>query len=441
MLNRIIVMCGVCAWMTAGTASAQTRPSNLATLFEGVFGPTGLTVSSNDVQLDGTNHAAHFNSSFQSDFRLVNIALAEQLTALPLPSPAAGFTYKFDASTGTFVRSTTSFGPILAERGATIGRHRIAFGANYQFFSFDQLDGTPLSDVPAVFRHDAYMTTPGRDDVIGTDNAIQATVTQLTGALTYGLTDRIDISAAVPIVRTRLSLLSNDTIERVGTGPETGVHYFYDPSALDNHGTSHQFFAEGEAGGVGDVVLRAKGNLLREGRRALAAGLDVRLPTGDELNLLGSGALGVRLFAALSASSRGVAPHMNVGYQWNGRSVLAGDVHSGAKADMPDQFQVDAGSDVSVNPRLSLAFDVFADRLLDSPRLRTFPFTAAGPFGSVDLRDLSFETASFWTGSGSIGLKTNVASRILINVNLRFAIGHAGLTDRLTPLVGMEWAF
>ncbi len=31
--------------------------------------------------LDGTTHAAHFNSAFQSDFRLVNIALTGQLTA------------------------------------------------------------------------------------------------------------------------------------------------------------------------------------------------------------------------------------------------------------------------------------------------------------------------------------------------------------------------
>lgn len=441
MMKKIILICVACTGILSGTASAQTRPSNLATLFEDVFGPNGLTVSSDAVQLDGTTHAAHFNSSFQSDFRLMNIAIAEQLTALPLPSPAGGFTYKFDPSTGTFIRSTTSFGPILADRGETIGRHRVAFGANYQFFSFDQLDGTSLSDVPAVFRHDAYKTTPGRDDVIATDNSVQATVMQFTGALTYGVTDRIDLSAAVPIVRTRLSLLSNDTIERVGTGADTSVHYFFDPVALNNQGTSHQVFAQGEAGGMGDVVLRAKGNVMREGRRALAVGVDVRLPTGDALNLLGSGAMGVRPFAALSASYRAMAPHVNVAYQWNGRSVLAGDVRTGAKADMPDQFQFAAGTDVSVNPHLSLVADIFGDRLLNSPRLTTFPFTATGPFGSVDLRDLSFETASFWTGSGSIGLKTNIATRLLINVNLRFAIGHNGLTDRLTPLVGLEWAF
>jgi hypothetical protein len=437
--NLLLVL--ACLLTSPIVAAAQTRPTSLAELFQDVFGPNGLVVSSDDVQLDGTTHGAHFNSSFQSDFRLMNIAVAEQLTAVPLPSPASGFTYKFDPSTGTFVRSSTSFGPILADRGETIGRHRMAFGSTYQFISFDRLDGVSLSDVPAVFRHDAYQSTPGRSDVIATANTIQATVTQFTAAITYGLTDRIDVSAAVPVVRTRVSLLSNAIVERVGTGPDLGVHYFYDPTALGSHGTAHQYYASGDAGGMGDVLLRVKGTVMREGRRALAAGVDARLPTGDELNLLGSGAFGVRPFAALSATYGPVAPHVNVAYQWNGRSVLAGDVTAGVKGGMPDQFQYAAGADVTVSPRLNLIFDLLGQRLLQSPRLSTFPFVATGPYGSVPLRDLQFQTASFWTGSGSIGLKANVAPKVLINLNLRFAVGRAGLTDRLTPLAGVEWAF
>ena len=111
----------------AALAQSQ-RPPTLSTLFEDIFGPRGLVLNSDDVQLDGSNHAAHFNSAFQSEFRLMNVALTSQLATVPLPSPASGFTYHFDPQTGTFVRSTRSFGPILAERGETIGRGRIAFG-------------------------------------------------------------------------------------------------------------------------------------------------------------------------------------------------------------------------------------------------------------------------------------------------------------------------
>jgi hypothetical protein len=425
----------------AAPAAAQARPSTLATLFEDVFGPNGLVVSSDDVLLDGSNHAAHFNSSFQSDFRLMDIALTSQLAAVPVPSPASGFTYKFDPSTGTFVRSTRSYGPILTDRGETIGRGRIAFGSNLQYFSFDRLDGVTLTDVPAVFRHDAYLSTGGRSDVIATHNGIQASVRQFTSALTYGITDRLDVSVAVPLVRTRLSITSDATIERVGTGTNLGVHYFLDPNALGGHGTTRQFFVSGEAAGIGDILLRAKGTILREGGRSMAAGLDVRIPSGDERNLLGAGAMGLRPFAALSTTFGAASPHVNVAYQWNGKSLLAGDVKAGVKGDMPDQFGYAVGTDVSVNPHLSLVFDLLGQRFIHSPRLQTFPFVAKGPFGSEDLSDLRFVTDSFWTSSGSIGLKANIAARLLIDANLRFALTDGGLTDRITPLIGLEWAF
>ena len=426
---------------SAATAAAQDRPATLSTLFEDVFGPRGLVLNSDDVQLDGSNHAAHFNSAFQSEFRLMNVALTSQLATVPLPSPASGFTYHFDSTTGTFVRTTRSFGPILADRGETIGRGKIAFGYTYQFFSFDHLDGISLANVPAVFTHDSADLGGGRSDVVSTANTIEATVSQLTGALTYGLTDRIDVSLAVPVVRTRLSLLSNATIHRVGTGANLGVHYFRDPDAIGGHGASRQYYAEGSAGGVGDLVARVKTTLMREGTRAFAAGVDVRLPTGDERNLLGSGSPGLRPFAAISASAGRFAPHANVAYQWNGESSLAGDVRSSTKADLPDQFVYAVGADVLVAERLSVVFDVFGQRVVDSPRLVARTSTRSGVAGTVTLPDILFATESYWTSAGGLGLKANLAPRLLVTFNLRFAIADGGLTDRLSPLLGMEWSF
>lgn len=440
LLCRALWLCGLCA-LTAIPAAAQTRPATLSTLFEDVFGPDGLVVSSDDVQLDGSTHAAHFNSAFQSDFRLMNIALASQLTTIPVPSPASGFIYEFDPATGTFVRSAKSFGPILTDRAETIGRDRLAFAFNQQVFSFDRLDGVPLTDMPAVFRHDAYQSTAGRSDVISTVNTVRASVSQFTAALTYGVADRLDVSLALPLVRTRLALLSNATIRRVGTGAQAQVHYFRDENAPGGHGTSRQFFAEGSAAGVGDLLLRTKGTLMREGRRALAAGLDLRLPTGDEENLLGAGAAGVRPFVAFSGTFGRVAPHADLAYQWNGRSVLAGDPRTRRSRELPDQFTYAAGTDVSVNPRLSLVVDLLGQRVLDSPRLRVFDFAAAGPAGVAALRDLTFENGSYWVSQGAAGMKVNVAPRVLINFNLRFALDAHGLTDRLSPLLGAELAF
>jgi hypothetical protein len=439
-MSRILNVVILCL-LLAVPASAQTHPTRLATLFEDIFGPNGLVLASEDVALDGSTHAAHFNSAFQSEFRLVNIALTSQLAAIPLPSPGSGFTYTFDSSSGTFVRSTRSFGPILAERGETIGRGRLAVNFSYQSFTFDHLDGVPLLSVPAVFRHDNPELGGGRTDVVSTMNTIESTVNQFSGAVTYGVTDRFDVSLAVPIVNTRLSLLSNATIHRVGTGSNLGVHYFRDPNAIGGFGSSQQFFAEESATGVGDLVVRAKATLMKEGPRAFAAGLDARLPTGDEQNLLGAGAAGLRPFAAFSAAWGAFAPHANVGYQWNGKSVLAGDIIGNVKADLPDQFVYAVGSDLSVNEHFSVVLDWLGQRVLDSPRLLTSTFTASGAAGSVTLPDIRFEQVSYWTSAVAVGFKANVASRVLLDFNLRFRVSDNGLVDRVAPLMGVEWSF
>ena len=133
----------------ASPAAAQPRPvPTLSEVFHDLFGSNGLVVDSEAVLPDGSTHSAHFNSAFQSNFTQFNVALASQLTSLPLPSPASGFTYRFDATTGTFLRTSQSFGPILSDRAETIGRGKFSFGYNYQFFSFDKLEGIDLSRVP-----------------------------------------------------------------------------------------------------------------------------------------------------------------------------------------------------------------------------------------------------------------------------------------------------
>ena len=52
-----------------GRVGAQDRPATLATLFEDIFGPSGLVVSSDEVALDGTNHAAPTGEECETDRR------------------------------------------------------------------------------------------------------------------------------------------------------------------------------------------------------------------------------------------------------------------------------------------------------------------------------------------------------------------------------------
>ena len=197
----------------------------------------------------------------------------------------------------------------------------------------------------------------------------------------------------------------------------------------------------GSASGLGDLIVRVKSAVLRESNRALAVGVDLRMPTGDERNLLGSGAPGVKPFFAYSAAYQRISPHANFAYQWNGSSVLAGDTETGEKADVPDLAQYALGADLALNDKFSMTVDFLGGRSINSPRVHAVDFDASGPAGTAVLPDIAFDRESYWTQSASVGFKTNVAGRLLVDFNLRFTIGTNGLSDRVTPLIGIEYGF
>ena len=85
-------------FLAAATGQAQD-PFNVAvpvdklsTIFTQLYGPGGLVVDSLTVLPTGQTHSAHFNSAFQAEFTQFGVALTSQLAAVPLPSPASGFT-------------------------------------------------------------------------------------------------------------------------------------------------------------------------------------------------------------------------------------------------------------------------------------------------------------------------------------------------------------
>lgn len=421
--------------LVASTVRLQAA-EKLAFLIPQLYGSSGLIVDSQARLPDGSTHSAHFNSAFQSEFTQFNIALAGQLAALPLPSPASGFTYEFDSSLGVFTRSTQSFGPILAERAETIGKKKFTFGFSFQYFSFDTIEGLDLGDIETAFTHDAFQLGGGRVDVVTTANSLESTVSQFTFFFTYGLADRLDLSLAVPVVNADMTVTSNATIQRLGTAANLATHFFTDPNG--GFGNQKQFIASGSASGIGDLIVRLKGTAVRSGAVGVGLGVDVRLPTGDEEDLLGVGTTGVKPFAAMSFSRGRFSPHLNLAYQWNGDSVLAGDVMSGTKADFPDQFLYVFGADIGVAPRFTLAFDVLGQYVLDSPRLieRTFTAATGNTFPQID-----FASESFNVVNGAVGCKVNAGGNLLIDFNLLFKLNDSGMRDKLTPLVGIEYSF
>jgi hypothetical protein len=432
----------ICLLGVASNARAQdpfviySPIQNLATLFTGLFGPQGLKVDSEATLPGEQPHSAHFNSDFQSNFDKFTTAIVGQLVTVPLPSPAAGFTYELDPSTGVFTRTTESFGPILAERAETVGAGRVSFGFAFQRFAFQSVEGLDLDRVPAVFTHDNAQLLGGRQDVITTVNSIEASVAQYTTYLTVGITDHFDISAAMKLVNTDLTVRSDATIQRLGTtNPLT--HFFRQTDG--EIGNERVFWAIGHAAGIGDTTVRLKAAIDHGKSRAIAAGLDVRLPTGDQMNLLGTGTAGLAPFVILSSTVQRVSPHLNASYQWNGRSILAGNPATGESAEFPDQLTYAIGADVAMNRRITLALDALGSYYVDAERLSQETFHALDQTSTF--ANITFSRQSFNALSGSIGLKVNVKGRLLLDGNLLFALDDHGVRDRVVPLFAFEYAF
>ena len=139
------------------------------------------------------------------------------LATLPFGSSSGGFTYTFDPSLGTFSRSSESFGPLFTERALTIGRERGSLGVGYQRSTYDTFEGKNLRqrEIKFYIQHtDCCGGTPGgvavgdgtllnpafEGDLIEAALALNLTTDTMVFSGTYGLTDRLDLGVAVPLV-------------------------------------------------------------------------------------------------------------------------------------------------------------------------------------------------------------------------------------------------
>ena len=301
---------------STATTTIPTRSGDLICLVPQVYGGGGLVGSDHGGPLFSTaqfSHAAHFTSSALQSFSPLNAEIGTQLSQLPFSSPASGFIFSFNPSLGVVTRQTENFGPILTERADTIGKHKLFVGFSYQYFNFDKADGVDLKNFGVVFQHEseAELCTPGspitcvdgepvfQRDIIATQNRIDLKVHQFTAVGTFGVTDRLDLSVAIPILDVRMAVFSDATINSFETAtdiPPCCVHRF-DPANADPHEnlitTAHAtFFNNNNASGIGDVIFRGKFQVLRREKAGLAVGLDVHTPTGDEKNFLGIRNLG-----------------------------------------------------------------------------------------------------------------------------------------------------
>lgn len=355
------------------------------------------------------SHDPHFLVSSLQGLDSLNTALASSLGLFALNSTVSGFT--FDIERGIPVRTTDSLGPLLAERAPTIGAGKLNVAFAYTRIDFTRFQGKSLHDLALDFGHDdvnrnGRIDTTGpfafESDIVRADLDLDITEDVFALFGTYGLTRTWDVGVVVPIVHVRLR--ADATASVVRNSPISTLVHNFGPLSSPSHATGG-----GDATGVGDVLLRTKYHFLEKPPGwwpELAVVGQVKLPTGDEDELLGTGDTNVLGLLVASRTVGRFTPHLNLGYE-----VTTGEADQ-------DNLRYVVGLDVRLHPRLTGAVDVLGRWEPDGDDI------------GDHIVDLAF------------GVKWNPVGSFLVNGNVQIPLNKdEGLRADVIWTIGVEYTF
>ena len=359
----------------------------------------GFLVTNQSIQ---TGDFDRDRAAAQAASETISRILLANLATLPVTSSSSAFVYRLNPDIGTEERATTTFAPFLVERALTAGRHQASLGVTFQHLHFTSLDGRSLRDGTLVTTANQFVDESAPFDVDQLALNIDTSIVTLYGS--FGVTERMELGFAVPTV----------TLQVDGSRVNT---YRGQPFT--------QARATATAVGFADTVVRAKYLLYDDGRaRTAVAGL-VRLPTGSERDLLGTGSTSLRLSAIESFEGDALSSHLNAGFTIGG--VARELSYGGALA-------------VAVTRRMTASGEIVGRWLGDAGRLITS--TAAHP------RLVGVRTQRLLTDDSAVnlvslvpGLKWNGGDTWVVAANVTVPLRKQGLVSPITPFVGLDYTF
>jgi hypothetical protein len=361
---------------------------------------------------------------------------------VPIGSTSGGPIFRFRR--GIPQKDYLSPGPVFGERAQTSGRGRVTVGINRSALDFTTIRGALFRNVRFNFMRrnedsEACDIREGRDcapygvpvvenDIIALQTSVDLDITVTSLYLTYGVSNRIDVGVLVPIVQAELNGSSFAEVIAFSAVRYGRPATFIAGTPTSPEMTSAQA-ARGSASGVGDIATRLKVNLIRRERTGFSVLGDLRLPTGNEDELLGAGEWSGRALGILSARFGAFSPHANIGYlYWSGD---AGN----------DAFLATVGFDQLVAPWATLAASLISEfQIGESVFTLPEPVTITQPVQRLvrpaelpDVRDNSV-TASF-------GAKFMSRSRLVGVVNALVPVVREGPRPDFAWTVGLEYSF
>lgn len=410
---------------TPALGQAPGLRDRLSALF--TFGTCGQPLC---LDLNNT-HGAHFlPSATQGNATVLGFvteAMAKSASNLPISATSSGATYSI--VDGLPVKTSTSSGPVFAERPQTLGKRRFFMGMNVSNMQFSTLNGVPLDNLQLNFAHQD-VGTPGRgdpefeNDIIRTQLALKLDLTVASIFATYGVTDFIDVGVALPLMRISLD---GNTVAQIDPFGPNAVHYF--GGTPSNPILRAAADVRETTAGIGDVVGRVKINL-GQGRRFGGALLtEIRLPTGDEENLLGSGATSARGMGVVGAQFGSFSLHGNAGYL-----IRTGELQN-------DAALATIGFDNLMTPRSTLAFSLISEWTVGDPKLvLPQPIDIQFPFRR-QIESTSIPARREDRLDASLGLKLSLRGGSVLVINGVVPLKQAGIQPAFFWTTGLEISF
>jgi len=419
----------------------------------------------------------------------LNANIATALSIVPLASPASGVLFKKDPATGVDLPVDSTLGPVFVERAETIGKNKFYIGITNQNFHFTSLNGQSLNSLTGLYGGGgpSGLTPTGASQPAAAVPAsfnisMDVRLSQNTAFITYGATNRFDISVGLPMVHSSVAATTYNAQIYAGNGfGKIGdcwcVNTFTPgkpPSPSNPNSLFEPLVGQSSLGktGFGDLLLRFKGTVVDEPHFVLALGTDLRLPTGDEQNFLGTGATSIKPFMALSLYTKQwheivFAPHFNFGWQYSGKSTLAGQVQGATSTSspappftttkdfLPDVLSWAVGSEVAFGRRNTLVVDILGDQIglvHGIQALTTQTLSLSGLFSPTTYKQFTtsdnvsgliatISHVSFGQYYGAFGWKTRIAGNLIATVNFLTRFDNNGLTAKIVPLYGLGYSF
>lgn len=428
---RRLVATGAALVVFAGALAGQGLRERISSeLF--TFGTCGQPLCLEGSQLVG--HGDHFIPAQVSGagavLAFLGNAIGVSVGNAPVSAASSGTTFSFEG--GQPVKTSSSAGPIFAERAQTLGRGRFFLGANVTALHFERLRGVPLDHLTLNFAHED-ITPTGLGDPSFESDLIQVRVAMDIDLLVtsvfaaWGLVDGVDLSVSVPFVHTTVRGASVAQVIPFGSGTTT-PHYF-GTDGSGNPVLSAVASTEGSATGLGDVAGRVKINVFQSRTVGVALLVDGRFPTGDDANLLGAGRFSGRGLGIVSLRLGGFSPHANLGYVFRD----AESENNGVLATV--------GFDNLLGSWASLAVDLISEWQLGESRLSLpGPIQYTTPFPRTIESSLIPERKDH-AMAASIGFKFSTPRGITFVTNALIPLRDAGLQPSAVWTGGLEYNF